>query len=222
MQTASYILRYVYEHILELLFPIYCIKCKKKNTIICNSCEQTLLKVNTNYENIYSVYDYRDKSVRDLIWQMKYHKKRNIGETLGVLLYENTKEELAEIHLMNLGGSICVIPVPISDKRKKERGYNQTENIAEGFCKQNPSFLKPCIDIVYKKIDTLPQAKISNRNKRLKNMKDVFAIKDKNKVKNRTFIIIDDVTTTGATLNEIRKLLLRHKARDVYAFAIAH
>ena len=122
-----------------------------------------------------------------------------------------------------LGRSIYVIPIPISNKKTKTRGYNQSMMIAKGFCNSEKSgALELKNGIVYKKIDTLPQAKITNKKRRLENVKGVFEIKNEEKIKGRTFIIIDDVVTTGGTMNEIMKILKKAGAKKVYGFAVAH
>ena len=76
--------------------------------------------------------------------------------------------------------------------------------------------------IVFKKIDTLPQAKITNRKRRLENVRGVFDIKNPENIKGKTIIIIDDVTTTGGTILEIMKILKKSGAKKVIGFAVAH
>ncbi len=70
--------------------------------------------------------------------------------------------------------------------------------------------------------NTIPQARLTNRNKRLQNIKGAFSIINTNIIKGKTVIIIDDVTTTGGTMLEIIKILKKSGAKKVIGFAVAH
>jgi ComF family protein len=190
-------------------------------------CEYCLSKIRfaerETDEEIRAVYDYRDPLIKKAIWELKYHHKRYIGEKLGELLYEYFMEDIEEMRMFTPGRQILVIPVPISRKKIKLRGYNQALFIAKGFCsKDSLNIFEMKNDVVYKKINNIPQARITNRKRRLENVKGVFEIKNKEKVKGRTIIIIDDVTTTGGTINEIIKILKKAGANKVVGFAVAH
>jgi len=173
--------------------------------------------------NIYAIYDYRDPLIKKAIWNLKYYHKLNLGNKLGKLLYENLLEELSEMKTFTSGNPIYVVPVPISKSRMKNRGYNQAEIIAKGFFisgdKETLQFRK---DIIYKKFDTKPQARIANRKDRLNNVRGVFDIRSKDDISGKSFIVIDDVTTTGGTINEIIKILKKNGAKKVVGFAVAH
>lgn len=210
--------------LLDTLFPIKCIGCKTKNEIFCDICiSNTKLTERKTDENIVAMFDYRDKVIRDAIWALKYHHKKYLGEKLGELLYEYLIEDISEMKMQVSGRSILVIPIPISKKKVRTRGYNQSFYITKGFCnKENKNTLEMKNDIVFKKINTTPQAKITNRKRRLENIKGVFEIKNKERVVGRTIIVIDDVTTTGATMNEVIKILKKSGAKKVVGFAIAH
>jgi ComF family protein len=119
--------------------------------------------------------------------------------------------------------SIFVVPVPISNTKLRIRGYNQSCTIAKAFCDcADKGVFELKDNVIFKKIETTPQAKISNRKQRLENIRGVFEIKNSRIVKGRTIIIIDDVTTTGGTLNEIIRVLKKAGAKKVVGFAIAH
>lgn len=210
--------------LLDTLFPIKCLGCQVKNEILCNNCIPKIQLVQREVsENISAVFDYRDSLIRKAIWELKYHHKRYLGEKLGQLMYEHFIEDISDMKVGVLGRSIFVIPVPVSNKKKKVRGYNQTEAIAKGFCKQAEVGIFELKDrIIYKKIETLPQAKITSRKRRLENVRGVFEIKNPEIVKGRTIIVIDDVTTTGGTISEIMKVLKSSGAKKVVGFAIAH
>jgi competence protein ComFC len=173
--------------------------------------------------NILAVFDYRDEIIKKAIWELKYHHKKYIGEKLGKLLYEFLVEDISDLRIEVPGRSIYVIPVPISSKKIKYRGYNQSISIAKGFCNQSePGTFELKDKIIFKKTNTIPQAKITNRKRRLENVRGVFEIKNKEIVKGRTIVVMDDVTTTGATINEIIKILKKSGAKKVIGFAVAH
>ena len=115
-----------------------------------------------------------------------------------------------------------VIPVPISMKRLGERGFNQTHLLAKYLAKNiNSKYRK---NIIKKHTTTKKQALIKNRIDRFNNVKNVFSVKKNKKhiLQNKDIIIIDDLSTTGATLMEIKKVLKKSGARNIIAVTIAH
>lgn len=223
MENIKKTFKNLYSIILESIYPIYCINCKKRGEIICENCINYLnLSEKETPDNIYAVFSYQNEIIKKIIWLLKYHKRKIIGEKLGELLYENFLETINEIQEYSKGQRIIVIPVPLSKTRRKDRGYNQSEIIAKGFCFSNKEIFELRNDIIIKIKNTLPQAKITDRKRRLKNMIGVFDIKDKEAIRGRTIIVIDDVTTTGATIGEIIKVLNKNKAKKVLGLAVAH
>lgn len=210
--------------LLNLLFPTKCLGCGKENEILCDICVSKIqLTDRETAKNILAVFDYRDDLIKKAIWELKYHHKRFMGEKLGQVLYESLLEEISEIKAFSPGKPILVIPVPISKQRAKLRWYNQSLFIAKGFCdKGEKEFFELNDSVVFKKRNTTPQAKITNRKERLENIKNVFEIKNEIQIKGRTIIVIDDVTTTGGTIIEISKILKNYGAKKVIGFAVAH
>jgi competence protein ComFC len=138
-------------------------------------------------------------------------------------MYARLIEEIAELRTFSEGAGIILVPVPITNKRLRERGYNQAELIAKGLMQNDKEkIFKLGKNIIVKTKDTLPQALIKNRNKRLKNVVGCFELKNNLLIKNKTIIVIDDVTTTGGTINEVIKLLKKAGAKKVVGFAVAH
>jgi len=132
-------------------------------------------------------------------------------------------EELSELSVMENFRNPILIPIPLSPKRYRERGYNQAELICKELVKLNPGKdfeLKNNILIKIK--ETEHQARIKNRNARLKNLENSYGVKNEGLLKNRNIILIDDITTTGATLNEARKILKKSGAKKIIAFTVAH
>ena len=210
--------------LLDLLFPQSCLGCSVHGHILCDECISSIRQVERETgEEIMALYDYRDNVIRRSIWNLKYYRKRCLGKILGKLLYGSFLEEIADIAVFSGSSPIIVMPVPMSKNRKRNRGYNQAEIIARHFCTASPDeIFKFERKIIYKNKDTARQATITNRSERLKNIKDAFGIKNKDRIKGRTIIVIDDVTTTGATLNEIIKLLKKSGAKRVVGIALAH
>jgi competence protein ComFC len=210
--------------LLNILFVESCLGCQSKDEILCQNCLIKIRRAERETERgIMACFDYRDPLIKKAIWNLKYYRRSHLGPTLGRLLYESFIEEISDMKIFASGQPILVIPVPLSKMRAKTRGYNQAERIARGFCDcGGVEILELKNNILIKKIDTLPQARITNRARRLKNIKSVFEIKNSESVKGRTIIVIDDVTTTGGTITEIMNILKKSGAKKVVGFAVAH
>ena len=108
----------------------------------------------------------------------------------------------------------CVVAVPLSAKRKRKRGYNQAELVAE----ELSSRLKlPLIDgALVKTKENKPQTKLTRRE-REENVRGVYEVTSPETFKGRRVLVVDDVMTTGATLGEVSRVLYKAKARSVEA-----
>ena len=113
-----------------------------------------------------------------------------------------------------------IIPVPIHNKRRKERGYNQSALIAKEFCK-NINELE-YEDILIKKKNTIAQSTL-NKEERLKNAIDMYKIKENKQdiIYNKNVLIFDDIYTTGATANECAKAIREANPSKVGILTIA-
>jgi ComF family protein len=210
--------------ILEILYPSVCLGCQLKGEILCIDC---ISKITRNEKelspNIDAIFYYHDPFIKKIIWSLKYHNHPYLGQKLGKILYDEYKEDLSNIEIYTKGEPILVIPVPITKKKTKIRGYNQAEKIALGFCLSGENKVFNFENKIIKKIiETIPQARIDNRKRRLENIRGAFIIEKPEMVKGRTVLVIDDVTTTGGTLNEIINILKKAGAKKVLGLAIAH
>ena len=98
-----------------------------------------------------------------------------------------------------------IIVVPVSNKRKKERGYNQSKLLAKEIAQ---IINVPVSDNIIKKVkDTVPQSTL-NKEQRLENAKNVYRVTNIKKVLNRNILILDDIYTTGSTVNECARVLI--------------
>ena len=111
-----------------------------------------------------------------------------------------------------------IIPVPISKKRLKERGYNQSALIA----KEIANYLKIEYNekVLIKIKDNIAQSILEGKDREL-NVKDVYKVKDFEKIKNKKILVIDDIYTTGSTVNECSRILKINGAKDIGVFIIA-
>ncbi|MFA5840687.1 MAG: phosphoribosyltransferase family protein [Candidatus Paceibacterota bacterium] len=183
---------------------------------------------------IFPLYDYRHPLIKKSLWLLKYKGKKRLANVYAEIIYEKILEELSELSIMENFTSPILVPIPLSPKRYRERGYNQAQLLCEELVKINnlrlPAHAGHGLDlkieknILIKPKETEHQARIKNRNTRLKNLSGSFVIKNQNTnlIKGKNIILIDDITTTGATLSEARKVLKQNGARKVIAFTIAH
>jgi len=208
--------------ILDIIFPVNCISCGKNNIDLCLNCISNCETRNfEDYKWIHPIFNYRDPLIKKSIWLLKYKGKKKIANTFATIIHERIIEELSDLIIFENFKNPILIPIPLAPKRKKERGFNQAELICKELIKLNKN-LKLEKDILIKRKDTIHQANIKNRNERLKNLIDSFTVKNSKIIKNRNIILIDDVCTTGATLNEAKKALKGAGARKIIAFTVAH
>ncbi len=145
-------------------------------------------------------------------------------------MYDTLLGEL-EDELIITSATIILIPTPLSPARLRSRGYNQSEELAKQIARLNPEQFVVRADIIKKIKNTPTQVSIKNRAQRLANLKNAFALSPTARLnlaekgsalRAKIFIIIDDVSTTGATINEIRRLFRLVGARHVYGLVVAH
>ncbi len=176
-------------------------------------------------EWIFPVFDYRDKTIKQAVWLLKYKGKKNLARVFAENIYGRMLEELSDLEVMENFTHPILIPIPLDNKRWRERGFNQVELICRELMRldQNKNW-EMKNDCLIKIKDAEHQARIENRSARLKNIVGSFTVPGAGiqAIKNRNIILIDDVTTTGATLGEARKTLLNAGAKKVIAFTVAH
>jgi ComF family protein len=151
-----------------------------------------------------------DGVIREAIYQLKYHGLKSISSCLAEYLaaYLAAKPLLGEI----------VVPVPLHPKRLKQRGYNQSSLLARKMC----SFISlPVVEDCLVRIKrSRPQVEASSAGERRENMAGAFACRN-GKVKGSRVILVDDVYTSGATLESCARTLKRAGAVSVWGLALA-
>lgn len=111
-----------------------------------------------------------------------------------------------------------ILPVPISKKRYKQRGYNQTELIAREIGKRTD--IELVTNCLYKEKNNVPQSTL-NKEDRIENVKNAYIIKNSKIIKGKRVIILDDIYTTGSTVNECSKLLKQNNVKEILVMTIA-
>jgi competence protein ComFC len=169
-----------------------------------------------------ALFDYSDPFVKHLIWTLKYKGNKKILRICAGRIYDIIIHELTELKTFSHFSDPLLLPIPISKQRKKKRGFNQMELVAKTLADldRNTFFILE-LNILRKSKHTPPQT-ILGRKERLKNLRGCFEVVNKERIKNRNIILLDDVATTGSTLREARRVLLDAGARRVISFALAH
>jgi ComF family protein len=150
--------------------------------------------------------------VQHLIHQMKYKGQKDLGQFMGKLYGQDlTNSDLArEVEV--------IVPVPLHPKKQRKRGYNQSEYIARGLSEA----LKIPIDTKSLVRTTASDSQTKkNRKMRWENVKEIFVIKDLESLENKHVLLIDDVLTTGATMEACATELLKVRGIRISIAALA-
>ncbi len=196
---------------LKLLEPITENKCctlcgtSLKMANLCPHCKENKREFNIAR----SAYRYNE-FMAGLIKRYKYNNQPYMCATFAHMLSQKYKEIGFDVD--------CVIPVPISKQRKRQRGYNQSELIAKIFAEEN--HLPLILDVLLKDKETEHQADL-NYEDRQKNIVGSFKVKNKQKIAGKNVLIIDDVFTTGATTSACAKVLKKAKVQSVSVLCVA-
>ena len=213
--------------LLDFLFPRYCTVCGKRlewdEDVICLLCNAMLPRTEywtTPYDNPVAQLFWGKipiekaiafchfKSQTDdaqIIYDMKYHNRQDVAKQMGEMI----ATEVGESGFFD--DIDCIVPVPLSLKRRMKRGYNQCELLAEGISNVTGLPVLPYV-VVRKRFDS-SQTHLTQWE-RERNVENVFELKDAEEIKGKHVLLVDDVITTGATtLSCARQLLQAEEAR---------
>lgn len=217
----------------SLIYPNYCLGCSnalyKGEEILCTHCISNLPKTNYiyNYNNpvmlrlqgrlklkyALAFLKFRKHGlVQKLLHQLKYNNHPEIGEVLG-RVFGREMFENGYAHEFDV-----IIPVPLHASRKRARGYNQSAYIAKG--------LGLALEIPWdesistRKVSTKTQTR-KTKTERWHNVESVFDILDENKIRDKRILLVDDVMTTGATLEACGARLLEAGCKELSIACLA-
>ncbi|MEA2112977.1 MAG: phosphoribosyltransferase family protein [Patescibacteria group bacterium] len=209
--------------LLDVLFPIH------QNQAFLNNLTTEKFISLTNpakippIPNTISIVSYRNRFVKKTLWSLKFKNNHQIAKLFAEVIYDNLIEELSNLKLTaNFDNPILVV-IPLSRQRKRTRGYNQVDLIARAIeeLDQN-NFLEYRRNILKKVKDTPQQSRAKNKQERLKNLKNCFKVTNFETIRNRNIILLDDITTTGATLIEATQTLKSAKPKQILCVTLAH
>lgn len=236
------ILSKIKQIVVDTFYPkhIKCIYCSdeilNKNIYdMCENCSTTLPRINKNFctrcglqfdkdgsgtclnckaNNFHftlarSAFNF-EGNVVSAIHKFKYAKYKFLAKPFSHILHSTLMAQNWNID------TICY--VPLFEKREKERGYNQSRELAHHLSTLTNI---PMLDNILRIRDTPTQTSLS-RKQRKENVKDSFKIINKTEIKNKNILLIDDVFTTGSTSDEISKMLKLAGANNIYVLTVAH
>lgn len=217
--------------IFETLFPPQCVECGRVGKIACDACltpayhmlpecffcknpsdDTSLCKQCSHLYplgGIFWVFLYNKPIIKNLVSNFKYKKQRALAWYLAGYMER-------ELVLHELPSDIIIVPVPLHTSREKERGFNQSYELAK--------YLHYPITrtALVRTRATLPQAQTESRTARFLQMRGAFAVVRKNMIAGKNILLVDDVATTGATLTEATRALKEAGAKKIYAIILAH
>ena len=228
---------------LDLLFPVRCIFCgllSAKPGYVCKRClrsipmrksfscigcnkgarfGQTCFTCSKGYlvDHLFVVCDYKDERVKKMIKLYKYQFIEKLYYPLYILMFKYLCWLSRGRKFYIFENNPLIIPVPLSKYRLNWRGFNQAELLAKELSDNTQfDFAK---DLLVRD-RSIPQADIDAREERLDNIKGQFRYVGSH-LKGREIVLIDDVCTTGATINECAKVLKENGAGKIYALVVA-
>lgn len=212
----------ILKQIINLIYPQTCGICGKiVNEPICTKCRNKLEEL-----AVCNIHNYSHQSFTRHFYLFTY--KGIIREKIIAYKFSN-QAYLHEmfVNFMIKNEKICgflkkydiIIPVPISKKRKQKRGYNQSQIIAKKLAKELDN-LELVTNVLKKQKDIVPQSTLS-QEERKQNIKNAYKIQNEQIIKNKTIVLLDDVFTTGSTVEECSRMLKLAGAKQVDVITIA-
>jgi ComF family protein len=153
---------------------------------------------------------YFEGKLRDAVHAFKFNGRKDVGKHLVSLMKERIFSFAERFD--------CIIPIPVTEKRLKERGFNQSFIIGEEISRITNKEMYH--SVLYKTKNTKDQYALS-RDERKKNIKGAFTIRDNTGIKGKRILLVDDLFTTGYTAQEASRVLIKGKAKAVVFFALA-
>lgn len=203
----------------DLLFPGKCILCRRvlsqDETDLCHDCRSASVEYSRNHRRIPGIgetvilWNY-EGHVRESLLRFKFSGKSAYGEIYGRLLAMKLTRENVRADLITW--------VPVSPKRRRERGYDQSELIARSVGRELGVQTRP---LLRKLRHNTAQSEISGAARRRENVQDAYAVTEAHLLQGRRILLIDDILTTGATAGECARMLRAAGAERITLAVVA-
>lgn len=230
------------EGVLDLLFPRLCLQCGAEGKFVCELCKKTLnfvppacflcgkltpslkrapsgrtckaCRPKTKIDYFVSPFSFRNEFIRELIHNFKYDRVKDLGQELVILLLE-----YLAYYKIDLPKNSHLVPIPLHPRRERKRGFNQSELIAR--------HLSDILDIplknkcLFRVKNTKPQIELDAEKRKL-NPAGAFVVRNSPEIARKIIVLVDDVKTTGSTMEEAAKVLKEAGAEKIWALTIVH
>ncbi len=216
------ILKKIGQFLLEIFFPKFCLGCQKEEEYLCSDCKELLeiLRIHRKHKtkylsDLYFPLVYKKPLTKKLILSFKYKPfLKDLSSTLASLILDHLKLIEEEKNFSDF----ILIPIPLEKKKLKWRGFNQSEEIGK---KLAENLKIPILsNVLFKIKETLPQVELSEKERR-ENIKGCFLVKNKDLIKNKKILLLDDVYTTGSTMEEAARVLKKSGAKEIVGMVLA-
>ncbi len=216
----------MFEEILNLIFPPKCIFCGKLlnydvKLCICNDCNPkipylrngkiNLIKNNSYFDDVICICEYSG-IIKDALKRYKFFNRPSYNMTFAQMMYSKISE-MTDWKKVDI-----ILSVPLHRKKERKRGYNQARLIAKQLGKLLG--IRESQRLLVRTKNTDSQS-LLNRIDRLENVKDAFEVSDVSAVRGKSILLVDDILTTGTTLNECCKVLKNAGADTITAAVVA-
>lgn len=216
--------------LLELFFPKFCFNCRAEGNYLCQDCRATLeiskfhLKYSSpNLKDLYFAVCYQNLLIKNLIQKFKYQPfVKELAPTLSSLIIEHfqlldNKPPFFASPPTSPQSEYILIPVPLDKRKLKRRGFNQAEEVSKELSK----FLEiPISNCLIKIKETTPQVELTEEERK-ENIKGAFSCQHPELVKGRKILLVDDVFTTGSTMEEAARVLKKAGAKEITGIVVA-
>jgi len=174
------------------------------------------MPLNNNLNSILCCMDYQNPIVKELIHKFKYQKITSLKD-----IFENILNQSLEKYKNTFNQDWILIPVPLHTFKQRIRGFNQSEILSNSISKILN--IKSYNNILIRFKNNPPQANQEDIQKRKQNAKNIFKINENTKylINNKNIILIDDVFTTGSTLNECATILKQNNVNKIISICLA-
>ncbi len=210
----------MFRDFVTLLFPSICALCNeglsRRENLICLKCLHQLPRYfqdlnqdeiylhfiqSYHYEAFYAYLRYYKKGItQKLLYQIKYNRMPALGEKIGYLLGSEMKSSNPDLRID------LVLPVPLHLLKKKRRGYNQSDYFARGISR---ALQTKWSDREIERIKNTDTQTHKSREERIENVDGIFKVRHSQNLQNKHILLVDDVITTGATLESCADAILR-------------